>query len=60
LVERTTHYVILAPIPGRKDAKSAREAFAEMFHEIDPSIRLSMPYDKRTEMAEHKPLTEKT
>jgi len=60
LIERTTRYVILVPIPGRKDAKSVREAFAEVFHEIDPFIRLSMTYDRGTEMAEHKALTEET
>jgi transposase, IS30 family len=60
LVERTTRYVILVPIKGRKDAKNVREAFAEVLNEIDPSIRLSMTYDRGTEMAEHKILTEET
>ena len=60
LVERTTRYVILVPIPGKKDAKSVREAFSEVLHEIDPSIRLSMTYDRGLEMAEHKILTEET
>lgn len=60
LVERTTRYVILVPIPGKKDAKSVREAFSKVLQEIDPTIRLSMTYDRGLEMAEHKILTEET
>ena len=60
LVERTTRLVILIPIKGKKDAKTVREAFAEVFNEIDPEVRLSMTYDRGTEMAEHKLLTEET
>ena len=60
LVERTTRYVILVPIQGKKDAKSVREAFTEVLQEIDPSVRLSMTYDRGLEMAEHKILTEET
>jgi transposase, IS30 family len=60
LVERTTRYVILVPIPGKKDAKSVREAFSEVFNQMDPSVRLSMTYDRGLEMAEHKILTEET
>ena len=60
LVERTTRLVILIPIKGKKDAKSVREAFAEVFNELDPAVRLSMTYDRGTEMAEHKALTEET
>lgn len=60
LVERTTRLVILVPIKGKKDAQSVREAFAEIFNEIDPAVRLSMTYDRGTEMAEHKILTEET
>lgn len=60
LVERTTRLVILVPIKGTKDAKTVREAFAEVLNEIDPAVRLSMTYDRGTEMAEHKALTEAT
>jgi len=60
LVERTTRYLILVPIPGKKDAKSVREAFSEVLQGIDPSVRLSMTYDRGLEMAEHKILTEET
>ena len=48
------------PIPGKKDAKSVREAFAAVLNEVDPSVRLSMTYDRGLEMAEHKILTEET
>jgi len=60
LVERTTRLVILVPIKGTKDAKTVREAFAEVLNEIDPAVRLSMTYDRGTEMAEHRALTEAT
>jgi len=59
LVERTTRLVILVPIRG-KDAKTVREAFSEVFQEIDPNLRLSMTYDRGLEMAEHKILTKET
>lgn len=59
LVERKTRLVILVPIKG-KDAKTVREAFSEVFNEIDPNLRLSMTYDRGLEMAEHKILTEET
>jgi IS30 family transposase len=59
-VERTTRYLILIPILGKKDAKSIREAFSEVLQEIDPSVRLTMTYDRGLEMAEHKILTEET
>jgi IS30 family transposase len=48
------------PIPGKKEAKTVREAFAEVFKEIDPQIKLSMTYDRGLEMSEHKILTEET
>ena len=60
LVERTTRYLILVPIPGKKHAKSVREAFSEVLQRIDPSVRLSMTYDRGLEMTEHKILTEET
>ena len=60
LVERTTRYVILVPIPGKKDAKSVRKSFSEVLQSIDPSVRLSITYDRGLEMAEHKILTEVT
>jgi len=60
LVERKTRYLILVPTPGKKDAKSVRETFAQVLNEVDPSVRLSMTYDRGLEMAEHKILTEET
>lgn len=48
LIEKTTRYVILVHIPGKKDAKSVREAFSEVLHSIDPSVRLTMTYEKVT------------
>ncbi len=59
LVERTTRLTILVPVKG-KDAKTVREAFAEVFSEIDSEMKKSMTYDRGLEMAEHKVLTEQT
>ena len=59
LVERTTRLTILVPVKG-KDAKTVREAFAEVFSEIDPEMKKSMTYDRGVEMTEHKILTEQT
>ena len=59
LVERTTRLTILVPVKG-KDAKTVREAFAEVFSEIDPEMKKSMTYDRGVEMAEHRVLTEQT
>ena len=60
LVERTTRLVILVPIQGAKNAKTVREAFAKVFQEVEPEMRLTMTYDRGLEMAEHKALTEAT
>ena len=60
LVERTTRFVILVPIQGAKNAKTVREAFAKVFQEVEPEMRLTMTYDRGLEMAEHKALTEAT
>jgi IS30 family transposase len=59
LVERTTRLTILVPVKG-KDAKTVREAFADVFTEIEPEMKKSMTYDRGVEMAEHKILTEQT
>ncbi len=59
LVERTTRLLILVPLEG-KDAKSVREAFSNVFSEVEPSMKRSMTYDRGLEMAEHKAFTEDT
>lgn len=59
LLERTTQFTILVPVKG-KEAKTVREAFAEVFSEIDPEMKKSMTYDRGVEMTEHKILTEQT
>jgi transposase, IS30 family len=37
-------------IIGKNDAKSVREAFSNVLTELDPSVRLSIIYDKGLEM----------
>ena len=59
LVERTSRLVLLVPLKG-KDAKTVRESFADIFSEVEPSMKKSMTYDRGLEMAEHKTFTEDT
>jgi IS30 family transposase len=59
LVERTTRMVFLVRIKA-KNAGHVREAFADIFQEIDPELRKSLTYDRGHEMAEHKHFTETT
>jgi IS30 family transposase len=42
LEEKTTRLVILVLIIGAKNAKTTREAFAEVFQDIDPEMRLTI------------------
>ena len=59
LVERTTRMVFLVPVKGR-DAKSVREAFSDIFSDIDPEMRKTLTYDRGHEMSEHKEFTQHT
>ena len=59
LVERTTRMVFLVRIKAKK-ADHVREAFADIFQELDPKLRKSLTYDRGHEMAEHKYFTEAT
>ena len=58
-MERTTRLLLLVPLQG-KDAKTVRESFADVFKEVDPSMKKSMTYDRGLEMAEHTAFTEDT
>lgn len=59
LVERTSRLVLLVPLEG-KDAKTVRESFADIFSDVEDSMKKSMTYDRGLEMAEHKAFTEDT
>lgn len=59
LVERTTRYVFIVPLKGKK-AKDVREAFTEHFLDVPEELKLSLTYDRGKEMVQHKKLTEDT
>lgn len=59
LVERTTRMLFLVKIAAKK-ATHVREAFADVFQNIDPHLAKSLTYDRGHEMAEHKYFTEAT
>lgn len=59
LVERTTRYTILVPIPAN-DAASVREAFAKEIRTIPEELRKTLTYDQGKEMSEHKQFTMET
>jgi IS30 family transposase len=59
LVERTTRTVILVPLKA-KDAESVAEAFARELESLPGQMKLTLTYDRGSEMSRHKLFTEKT
>ena len=59
LVERTTRTVILVPLKA-KDALSVAEAFARELETLPEQMKLTLTYDRGSEMARHKLFTELT
>lgn len=59
LVERTTRTVILVPLKS-KDAESVAEAFAHELETLPEQMKLTLTYDRGSEMARHKLFTDKT
>lgn len=59
LVERTTRTVILVPLKS-KDAESVAAAFAQELETLPEQMKLTLTYDRGSEMARHKLFTEKT
>ena len=52
VVERKTGFLVLCKMDD-KSARSVREGFERQFKKIDRFLRLSMTYDRGSEMAEH-------
>lgn len=52
VVERTTGFVVLRKVDS-KSAQDVREGFERQMRNIDSFLRLSMTYDRGSEMAEH-------
>jgi transposase, IS30 family len=57
LVERTTRYTKIIPLPGGKDAVSVRTALAEALKEIPSHLKRTLTYDQGKEMSQHKQFT---
>jgi len=59
LVERTTRTVILVPLKA-KDAESVAEAFAKELETLPQQMKLTLTYDRGSEMSKHMLFTAKT
>jgi IS30 family transposase len=59
LVERTTRTVILVPV-NSKQVEHVAERFAEELRTLPQQMKLTLTYDRGSEMAAHKLFTEKT
>ena len=59
LVERTSRLVMLAPMEAC-DATTAQRAFERLFDQIPGHLRKTLTYDRGTEMARHRQLTQNT
>jgi IS30 family transposase len=57
LVERTTRYTKIVPLPSGKDAISVRTALAEALREIPSHLKRTLTYDQGKEMSQHKQFT---
>lgn len=59
LVERTTRYLLLVPLPAH-DAYTVRKEFAKAVQHIPRDFKYSLTYDRGSEMAQHKLFTKDT
>lgn len=59
LVERTTRTTILVPLK-KKDAVSVRRAFTRELKRLPRQMKISLTYDRGSEMAEHRLFTKQT
>lgn len=59
LVERTTRFTLLVPLPER-DTFSVRKAFARELRSLPNELKKSLTYDHGQEMAQHKLFTKET
>jgi IS30 family transposase len=59
LVERKSLFVALVKLPNGK-ADTVAESFTTIFKRFDSQMRLSMTFDRGSEMSKHKTLTENT
>ncbi|MFJ2816845.1 IS30 family transposase [Streptomyces sp. NPDC087294] len=57
LVERSTRYVMLAPLPEDHSAAGTRDALVETVTALPPHLKRSLAWDRGSEMAAHKAFT---
>ena len=53
LVERSSRFVLLAPLPGRHTAEIARMCLAQMIATLPLELHRSITWDRGSEMAQH-------
>lgn len=53
LVERTSRFVILLHLPGRRDAATVAEEMINQMRQLHAQLRLSITWDQGKEMANH-------
>jgi IS30 family transposase len=57
LVERTTRYTMLVPLPDGKDAVAVRKALAKKLKQLPLHLKKTLTYDQGKEMSDHKQFT---
>lgn len=57
LVERSTRYVMLFPLPKTRTAEEVRDAMTKVITTLPESLRRTLTWDQGTEMAQHKRFT---
>ena len=60
LVERSTRFVLLAPLPGVHGAEQTRERLTQLIGRLPDRLRKSLTWDQGKEMAEHAKFTVET
>jgi IS30 family transposase len=58
IVERTTGYLTLLPLPGGHDAASVADAIIEQMSALPPWFAKTLTWDRGTELAQHQRVTE--
>jgi len=60
LIERASGYTILVHLPGRHTAEVTTRALIAAFTALPPGLRRSLAWDRGTEMADHRLVTDAT
>jgi transposase, IS30 family len=60
IVERTTGYLTMLPLPGRHDAASVADAIIEQMSALPPWFARTLTWDRGRELAQHQRITDTT